>query len=199
MTDVSKSPHQNEISQSEERNTFQRNAYIERCQKEGTEPDPEQVAMYEKWKEDDLAKQNDPEWQKNNLEYDLRTTEWILEKVRGDEVYAQHVYAALCNTDWQRADPWPILKNETWSCSWRHAGGIIADMREEGDYIDWYCSGIIDDRSDDYDEWAKTATIEQLENYKKAQAGVSEGTVTDEIKSDFLKLGWLLVWEYVPD
>lgn len=198
MTDVSKSPHQNEISHSEERHTFQRDAYVNRCIKEGKEIDPEQLAMYEEWKVNDELKYTDPSWRENNLEYDLRTTEWILEKSRGDEVYAQHIYAALCNTDWQRTEPWPILKNQTWSCSWRHAGGIVADMLEEGDYIDWYCSGIGGER-DDYEEWSKTATEEQLENYKKSQAYVGEGTVTDEIKADFLKLGWQLVWEYKPD
>ena len=198
MSDVSKSPHQNEISHSEERNTFQRDAYIKRCESEGVEPDPDQVAMYNEWKENDALKHKDPEWQKDNLEYDLRTTEWILEKARGDKVYAQHIYAALCNTDWQMTEPWPILKNQTWSCSWRHAGGIVADMLGEGDYIDWYCSGIVQER-DDYEEWSKTATEEQLERYKQGQAHMGEGVVTDEIRADFLKLGWHLVWEYEPD
>ena len=71
-------------------------------------------------------------------------------------------------------------------------------MLETGDYIDWYCSGIVQSYEDD-DEWFKTATDEQLARYKMVQARVSEGTVTDEIKADFLKLGWLLVWEFVPD
>jgi hypothetical protein len=198
MTDVSKSPHQNEVSHSEERNTFQRDAYISRCKKDGKEPDPDQLAMYEEWAEKVVEQEADPKWREDNLEYDLRSTEWILEKARGDKVYAQHIYAALCNTDWQRTEPWPILKNQTWSCSWRHAGGIIADMVGEGDYIDWYCSGIVQQR-EDYDEWAKTATEEQLERYKKGQAHVGEGIVTDEIREDFLKLGWQLVWEYVPN
>jgi hypothetical protein len=195
---VSKSPHQNELSHSEERNTFQRDSYIKSCKKEGKEPDPKQIAMYEEWADKDLEKEKDPRWQENNLEYDLRSTGWILEKARGDDVYAQHIYAALCNTDWQRTDPWPILKNETWACSWRHAGGIVADMLQTGDYIDWYCSGISRD-PEDYEEWTKTATEEQIENYKKEQAYVSEGTVTDEIKEDFLKLGWQLVWSDEPD
>jgi hypothetical protein len=198
MTDIAKSPHQNEISHSEERHTFQRDAYIKRCEKEGVEPDPDQVAKYNEWKENDTLKHQDPEWQKDNLEYVLRTTGWILEKARGDKIYAQHIYAALCNTNWQMTEPWPILKNQTWSCSWRHAGGIVADMLGEGDYIDWHCSGIVQTYQDD-DEWFKTATEEQLERYKKGQAHVGEGIVTDEIREDFLKLGWQLVWEYVPD
>jgi predicted kinase len=71
-------------------------------------------------------------------------------------------------------------------------------MLGEGDYIDWHCSGIVQTYQDD-DEWFKTATEEQLERYKKGQAHVGEGIVTDEIREDFLKLGWQLVWEYVPD
>lgn len=197
MTDVSSSPEQNEISCSAERYTFQRDSYVKRCEQEGRQPDPDEMAMYDEWRENAELKHRDPDWQRDNLEYDLRTTDWILEKVRGDDIYAQHVYAALCNTDWQRTEPWPILKNQTWSCSWRHAGGIVADMRQTGDYIDWYCSGIQQVR-DENDAWFATATQEQLENYKKSQARVSEGTVTDEIRSDFLRLGWQLVWEYKP-
>jgi len=96
-------------------------------------------------KEDDILipKQDD-------LEYDLRSTEWVIEKVKADKVYAQHLYAAMCNNDFMRNEVWPILTEKKWSCSWRHAGGIIADMRGEGDYIDWYCSGIVDA---DEDQW----------------------------------------------
>ena len=185
---VSKSPHQNSISQSAERNTFQRDAYIERCRKDGKEPDPEMIAMYDAHKDDADKQQHDPEWQKDNLEYDLLSTSWVLEKARGDRVYAQHIYAALCNTEWQRTEVWPILKNERWSCSWRHAGGIIADMVEEGDYIDWYCSGIRGEGPDE--EWLAKATEEQLIDLKNGQAHVGEGCVTDEVRADFLKLGW---------
>jgi len=92
-------------------------------------------------KEQKLQQEADPEWQKNNLEWALRTTDWILSKVRTDDTYAQRLYATLCNNDFIPPDVWKVLKDETWSCSWRYAGGIIADMREQGDYIDWYCSG----------------------------------------------------------
>ena len=89
-----------------------------------------------------LDLENDPEWRKDNLEYDLRTNEYMVNKVRTDEVYAQHLYAALCNNDYQKNDVWPILQDKRWSCSWRYAGGILANMCGEGDYMDWYCSGI---------------------------------------------------------
>ena len=123
----------------------------------------------------DLELEQDPDWQKNNLSYDLCTTDWILAKVRASESYAQNLYAAMCNNSFQRLDTWPILKNETWSCSWRSAGGIVADMRQEGDYIDWYCSGI---RHDDGDLTSKY---------------VGESMVTEEIEDDLNKLGWKVI------
>jgi hypothetical protein len=87
----------------------------------------------------------------------------------------------LCNQDWQKNEVWPLLKGEHWGCSWRYAGGIVADMREQGDYIDWYCSGI---------------RGEQGIDYEPPLTFVSEGTVTEEIQEDFFKLGWIPVDEH---
>jgi hypothetical protein len=119
---------------------------------------------------------DDPERRENNLEYDLLTTDWILEKVRASEVYAQNLYAAMCNNSFLKLEVLPILANATWHCSWRYAGGIIADMRQQGDYIDWYCSGIRDSDS-------------------PANGLVGESFVTDEIRADLLKLGWKVINE----
>ena len=130
-----------EPSRSRDRHTFQLEGYIKRCKDEGKEPNPNYVAVYKSWREQDEENLKDPEWQKNNLEWTLRTTDWILAKVRTDDTYAQRLYATLCNNDFVPPDVWKVLKNETWSCSWRYAGGIVADMQEKGDYIDWYCSG----------------------------------------------------------
>jgi hypothetical protein len=172
-------------SKSPERHTFQKERYIKRCGEEGKEPNPDYVDMYKTWRELDEENLKDPAWQENNLEYDLRTTEWILEKARTRKNYAQNIYAALCNIRWQRLDVFPILKEEFWSCSWRHAGGIVADMLQKGDYIDWYCSGIgsqgkgygLDARMPELDEDGRTY--------------VPEGTATEEVKQDFQKLGWI--------
>ena len=163
MTQISKSP---------ERHTFQKNGYIERCKEEGKEPDPSIIKMYEDWAAEPEY-ENRPE---NDLEYDLRTTPWILEKARTRDAYAQNIYAALCNMRWQKLDTFPILKDEYWSCSWRSAGGIVADMLQKGDYIDWYCSGIGGGLS--------------MEESRPA-GYVSEATVTEEIRADFQKLGWI--------
>lgn len=132
------------MSKSPERNTFQRDSYIKSQTEKGNAGNPEVLQMikwYEKFGQQKEEREQDPEWQKNNLEYDLRTTDWILKKVRESDEYAKNLYAAMCNNDFIKNDVWPILQEETWSCSWRYAGGIIADMREEGDYIDWYCAG----------------------------------------------------------
>jgi hypothetical protein len=176
------------ISKSPERHTFQMKKYIERCEEEGKEPSQDYLDMFLEEQRNSMAKFEDPETHIDNLEYDLRTTLWILEKVRNSEVYAQNLYAAMCNTDFVKNDVWPILTEKKWSCSWRYAGGIIADMRQEGDYIDWYCSGIRGDQKDDSEY-----TSEQLEQLKITNQFVGEGYVTDEIRADLLKLGWIVI------
>jgi len=129
----------------------------------------------------------DPKWRDNNLEYDLRSTDWILDKTKSSNNYAQNLYAALCNRQFQKRDTWPILKDQRWSCSWRYAGGIIADMREEGDYIDWYCSGI---KNQGYQDDLDTVTPSTY---------VSEGVVTEEIENDLNQLGWIVIDEKDDD
>jgi hypothetical protein len=180
------------ISKSPDRHTFQQEGYIKRCEEEGKEPNPDYVDMYKTWREQDEENMVNPDWQKDNMEYDLRSTDWILEKVRSDEVYAQNLYAAMCNNEFTKREMWPILKDQRWSASWRSAGGIIADMRQEGDYIDWYCSGIRDSSKLE-DEQFQQLTREEQEHYLRVQAFVPESVVTDEIETDLYRLGWLVV------
>ena len=180
------------ISSSPDKNTFQLENYVKRQEEAGKLPAPEYLDMFKTWREQDQANIVDPEWQKDNMEYDLRSTQWIIDKVKGDEVYAQHLYASMCNNDFTKNDVWPILTEKRWSCSWRHAGGIIADMREQGDYIDWYCSGIRDATILDDDEF-RALTKEQQESYIQGKKFVPESCVTDEIRQDLLTLGWIVV------
>jgi hypothetical protein len=131
------------------------------------------------------------EWRIDNMEYDLRTSEFIIEKCN-DNIYAQHLYAAMCNNEFIKNDVWPILTDKRWSCSWRYAGGIIADIRQEGDYIDWYCSGIrVENELDEIS--FRELTKEQQIAYLEAKAYVGESVVTDEIRQDLLTIGWLVV------
>lgn len=165
-----------ELSKSPDRDTFQKNCYIQRKEEEGIDNIEEYQKTLEYYDSIQIRKNErdqDPEWQKSSLEYDLRSTDWILEKVRSSDVYAQNLYAAMCNNEFQKLDVMPILKDQRWSCSWRYAGGIIADMRQEGDYIDWYCSGIGDAEGN-------------VDGFQP------ESTVTVEIEQDLKKLGWLV-------
>jgi hypothetical protein len=109
-----------------------------------------------------------------NLERDIRGTEWVLRKVRDQEIYAQNLYAALCNNNFAPKDMWAILKNLTWNCTWRYAADLVADIRDDNSYINWYCSGT---------------------GFKGTDfcGFVEESYVTDEIIADFDSIGWLLV------
>jgi hypothetical protein len=113
------------------------------------------------------------------MEHDLRTCELMLNKVRSSDTYAQNLYAAICNRQFQKLEVVPVLKDERWSASWRSAGGIIANMRQEGDYIDWYCSGI--------GEGLGNGDLDGTKGY------VSESEVTDEIREDLKQLGWIVL------
>jgi hypothetical protein len=139
-----------------------------------------------------VQRENDPKWAENNLEYDLRTVDWVAEKCR-DRVYAQHLYAALCNNEFMKNEVWTILLDKSWSCSWRYAGGIVANIRQEGDYIDWYCTGSNYDPppSEDLDH----LNLDELMRYKESQAYVGEGYITDEIRQDLFNLGWIVYAE----
>lgn len=80
----------------------------------------------------------------DGLEKDLHASDLIKEKVK-DSVYAQKLYHSLCNTEWLRIEFISLLRQnrekDFWSCSWRYAGGIVAELRQNGCYMDWYCSG----------------------------------------------------------
>jgi hypothetical protein len=129
------------------------------------------------WLQRDNELKSNDDWKQNNLEYDLTSSDWIVDKACRDDRYAQNIYAALCNQRWQKRDVMPILKDEYWHCSWRYAGGIVANLRKSGDYLDWYCSGIGGGLGNGDKDGSKSY--------------VSEGTVTEEISYDFYQLGWV--------
>jgi hypothetical protein len=168
-------------SKSPERHTFQKEKYIERQMKADEPISEDYLKMFDMIDERERTKWDDPRSKEHNLEWDLVTTDWILEKVRASETYAQNLYAAMCNNGFIKLDVIPILKNQEWSCSWRYSGGIVADMRQEGDYIDWYCSGIRNPDGTEQDKY------------------VGEGRITDEIRTDLQRLGWAVApggdWE----
>lgn len=180
------------ISRSPNRYQWQRQNYSLRRAEEGRTAEndwevKEMLDLFDNMQRDEISKEADPYWSENNLEYDLRSTDWILSKARATESYAQNIYAALCNNSFIKLDVLPILRQEEWSCSWRHAGGIVSHMRESGDYIDWYCSGI----QGSHDMGGGASDI--------PKGYVPEGCITEEIRNDFKKLGWTIApggdWE----
>ena len=185
------------ISKSPDRHTFQKKGYVKRQQEAGEPINEAYLEMFEKIIEEHAHKFEDPQSSVRNMEYDLLTTKWILEKVRANDNYAQNLYAAICNNDFIRMEVIPILRQDPdkdfWHASWRHAGGIIADMQEKGDYIDWYCSGIGNGEFGNGLDGTKPVLDEAGRDY------VPEGCITDEIRNDLQRLGWAIVpggdWE----
>lgn len=98
---------------------------------------------------------------KMDMEIDIKNTPVILHKVRTNDIYAQNLYAALCN------NVFVDQHDEEWSCSWRYAATIISDIRQQGDYLDWYLSGSSND-----------------------SGKVPEGTITKEITKDLSIIGY---------
>ena len=109
------------------------------------------------------------------MDLDICQCWWLVEKIRADDAYAQNLYAAMCNQEWQYQDVWLVLTDRTWLCSWRTAGAIVADIRGEGDYLDWYCSG----------------SLGMPDNHGHTpNRFVDEGCVTEEIRHDLAEIGW---------
>jgi len=179
------------ISSSPGRHSFQKEGYVKRMEENNEPVNEDYLDFFDKVLEEHKHKFDDPASRVNNMEYDLLTTDWILAKARDSESYAQNLYAAMCNMRFVRKELFPYLRQDPdkdlWSASWRYAGGIIADMRQEGDYIDWYCSGM---------GGLATYDVEEGERYMSAKKYVPEGTITEEIEQDLLKLGWIPVpWD----
>jgi hypothetical protein len=97
-----------------------------------------------------------------DLEAEMKKDAIVAAYLKDVEI-AKDFYRALCNMRWKKKD-WLTPHDMTvarlkgdepgvWSCSWRYAGGIIADIRNlhyntTEDYMDFYCSGSESDISD---------------------------------------------------
>lgn len=96
-----------------------------------------------------------------DMEFDMLSSD-AMRVAAEDDGFAQALYAAMCNVDWRKQG-----SARRWHCSWRHAGGIVADLRDKGEiYIDFYCSGM------------------------GTPDGAAEGVVTDAVADALGRLGW---------
>lgn len=90
-----------------------------------------------------------------NLEVDMAKDAIVIAYLK-DKNVAIEFYSAMCNMRWRKIITIPEdeqiieklkgIDSTIWSCSWRSAGGIIADIRHynyntKEDYMDFYCSG----------------------------------------------------------
>ena len=70
----------------------------------------------------------------------MRDFEQDLESVFGNKIkmedeFCQNAWSAIANKIWKNTD------GAEFAASFRYAGGVIAGIRGEGSYMDWYCSG----------------------------------------------------------
>ena len=71
-----------------------------------------------------------------NFEKDYK--ELFTEKAKESSEFSTKLWSALANVNWEHED------GSRYSCSFRYAGALVAEMREEEDgmaYMNWYCSG----------------------------------------------------------
>jgi len=57
------------------------------------------------------------------------------DRIRSDGACGVDLWSALADIEWHGPDGAVV------SYSFRRAGDLVAWVREEGDYIEWYCSG----------------------------------------------------------
>lgn len=119
------------------RTSPERYSFWEKCDKKNLASGGMTQKIYDIMREHWMKAKNDdaiPTTDLPDLEYELRTNEYIHNKCIASEIYCQDLYAALCNNEFTK-------DGKTCSYTWRNVGGIIANILEKGDYIDWYCSG----------------------------------------------------------
>jgi hypothetical protein len=112
-------------------------SFYQKCDKKNLEEGNMTQENYDKWKTFwEIIKVEDsrPTIDLPDLECELRTSDYIHNKCVASEQYCKDLYAALCNNEF-------IKNNKECSYSWRRVGGIISNILERGDYIDWYLSG----------------------------------------------------------
>ncbi|MCJ2188599.1 hypothetical protein [Novosphingobium beihaiensis] len=67
--------------------------------------------------------------------FELAVDRLVGDRIRADGHAAVELWSAIANIEWTAPD------GGTVSYSLRGAGEMVAWIREEGNYLDWYCSG----------------------------------------------------------
>lgn len=70
----------------------------------------------------------------SNFESDLK--EIFSDRMKQDGDFCKQIWSSLANVTWKHKKSYIEYAE-----SFRYAGGLIAEIRGEGDYMDWYCSG----------------------------------------------------------
>lgn len=107
---------------------------------------------------------------KPNLFRDIIDSQTIKNKMRASKLYCKKFYAAMCNTN-----VYKVGAEGEWGVSWRSAGGLVADILGEGDYLNWYCSGnegfVDDEIADDLNEigWVAIPMEVDIDDFNSKQ------------------------------
>ena len=84
------------LSISPDRGTFQIKSHIKNQLEKGEKIENDELLEY--YYEQNLERrlnESNSKWAENNLEHDLRSTDWILQKVRNNKSYAIKVYLII--------------------------------------------------------------------------------------------------------
>lgn len=76
--------------------------------------------------------------QHEQFENDLE--ELLGDRLRASKDMCRALWSSLANVDWYCTNIQEMEESHV-AYSFRAAGRVIADIRGEGDYMDWYCSG----------------------------------------------------------
>lgn len=85
---------------------------------------------YDDWKGVESTRQR-----KSYKTFQMTLERRLGERIRADGACGVEMWSALANVDWHAPN------GDIVGYSFRDAGDLVAWLREEGDYMDWYCCG----------------------------------------------------------